>query len=356
MCRPDRDEAPGEAEREVPAVRERPVRPAPEGFEADILSGFRELSLKCARRPAFGVGAGEARVETGEERGEVTSGHAARMMARAGATACLSPIRYNRGMTETDEQTLLAVAREAARAAAAVLSERFGERAYGVHAKSTPTDLVSDADLAAETAIRAVLDERRPGDGIIAEEGGQTDGGAVRWIVDPLDGTINFLFGIPAFAVSIACEDADGTIAGVVLDPIREECFSATRSGPARLNGSRIEASERDDLALSLVATGFSYDAGLRARQAAVAVRVLPRVRDIRRVGAAALDLAWCGCGRLDGYYERGVKPWDWAAGALIAERAGLVVRELPATGEDPHGLVVAPPAVVDELFELVAS
>jgi myo-inositol-1(or 4)-monophosphatase len=258
-------------------------------------------------------------------------------------------------MTETDERGLLAVAHDAARAGADVLRERFGSRAHGVHAKSSPTDLASDADLAAETAIRAVLDERRPGDAILAEEGGHTDGGSVRWIVDPLDGTTNYLFGIPAFAVSVACEDAAGTIAGVVLDPMRDECFSATRSGPARLNGSEIEASRRSNLATSLVATGFSYDAALRARQAEVAVRVLPRVRDIRRVGAAALDLAWCGCGRFDGYYERGVQLWDWAAGALVAERAGLVVRTLPAEGVDPAGVVAAPAAVIDELYGLVA-
>ncbi len=259
-------------------------------------------------------------------------------------------------MTDADESAFLAVADEAARAAAGVLRERFGERAAGVHAKSTPTDLVSDADLAAESAIRSVLAQRRPGDGILAEEGGRTDGGSVRWIVDPLDGTINFLFGIPAFAVSIACEDDHGTIAGVVLDPMREECFSATRSGPPLLNGELIRSSQREELAMALVATGFSYDSAVRARQAEVAVRVLPRVRDIRRVGAAALDLAWCACGRFDGYYERGLGPWDWAAGALVAERAGLSVRRLSAVGEDPAGLVVASPGMVEDLYALVAA
>ncbi len=259
-------------------------------------------------------------------------------------------------MTPEDEQELLGVAREAASAAAAVLVERFGQRALGVHAKSTPTDLVSDADLAAESAIRTVLGERRPGDGILAEEGGSSDGGSVRWIVDPLDGTINFLFGIPAYAVSVACEDAGGAIAGVVLDPMRGECFTATRSGAPECNGEPIAASGREELATALVATGFAYDAAVRARQAEVAMRVLPRVRDIRRIGAAALDLAWCGCGRFDGYYERGVKPWDWSAGALVARRAGMAVRELPPTEAEPSGLVVAPPALIDELYGLVAG
>jgi len=140
-----------------------------------------------------------------------------------------------------------------------------------------------------------------------------------------------------------------------VLDPVREECFTATRSGPAMLNGSEIHGSRRADLETAMVATGFGYDASVRARQGEVLARLLPRVRDIRRVGAAAMDLAWTACGRFDAYYERGVKAWDIAAGTLIAQRAGLVVRELPAAGEDPAGVVVAPGALIDELEGLVA-
>jgi myo-inositol-1(or 4)-monophosphatase len=255
---------------------------------------------------------------------------------------------------------LLAVAVDATRIAAAELMARFGRR-DGVQAKSTPTDLVSDADFAAERAVRSLLAERRPGDLVLGEEGGASGGapehhGQLRWIVDPLDGTINYLYGIPAFAVSVACEDASGTRVGAVLDPLRGECFAATRSGPATLDGSPIEGLERaSSLDMAMVATGFGYDAVTRARQAAVASAVLPRARDIRRVGAAALDLAWCARGRLDAYYERGLNVWDVAAGCLICERAGLVVRELPAKGEDPWGVLVAPEAFVDELFELVA-
>jgi myo-inositol-1(or 4)-monophosphatase len=259
-------------------------------------------------------------------------------------------------MTEADEHTLLAVAQEAAEAAAAELRPRFGEQARGVRTKSTPTDLVSDADLAAESAIRAVLADHRPGDAIVGEEGGATGEGELRWIVDPLDGTINFLFGIPAFAVSIACENASGTLAGVVLDPIRQECFAATRSGEPTLNGAPIRASDREDLSTAMVATGFGYDTAVRARQGAVVARVLPRVRDIRRVGAAALDLTWSACGRYDAYYERGLHAWDLAAGSLIAQRAGLQVRELPANGEDPAGVVAAPGALMAELYELVVA
>src|SRR5579884_2893 len=230
---------------------------------------------------------------------------------------------------------------------------RFGHAAEGVHTKSTPTDLASEADLAAESAIREVIARARPGDAILAEEGGATGTGELRWLVDPLDGTVNFLFGIPAFAVSVACEDSSGTVAGVVLDPVREECFAATRSGPAKLNGAELGASERQDLATAMIATGFAYDSSLRARQAEVVARVLPRARDIRRFGSAALDLAWCAAGRFDAYYERGMHAWDVSAGALVAARAGLVVRDLPATEEDPAGLLVASAGIVEELFGL---
>jgi len=254
------------------------------------------------------------------------------------------------------EDELLGLALDAARAGAAQLLERFGGAREGVRAKSTPTDLVSDADLAAEAAIRRLLAERRPQDALLAEEGGASGAGALRWVIDPLDGTINFLFGLPQFAVSIACEDAAGALAAVVLDPVRNEAFAATRSGPATLNGTAITASDCAQLDRALVATGFAYDAALRARQARLLVRVLPRVRDIRRAGAAALDLAWCACGRVDAYYERGLKPWDWAAGALIAARAGLAVRRLEPGEDGPEGLLAAPPALVDQLAQLVGG
>lgn len=261
-------------------------------------------------------------------------------------------------MTEAE---LLQVAREAADAAAAELLPRFGRGSRrhagrdGVRAKTTPTDLVSEADLAAEEAIRAVLKQRRPSDAILAEEGGASGGGELRWLVDPLDGTINFLFGIPAFGVSIACEDGAGTVAGVVLDPLRDERFEVTRSGSARLNGQELRLDDPEvPLELAMVATGFGYDAHMRERQAEALTRVLPRARDIRRVGAAALDLAWTACGRFDAYYERGLHAWDLAAGSLIAERAGLAVRTLAPHGPDPAGVVVAPPGLIDELQALV--
>ena len=253
-----------------------------------------------------------------------------------------------------DEAQLLEVALEAARAAAVELVSRFGRQMQEVQAKSSPTDLVSEADLAAETAIRAVLADRRPDDAILGEEGGATGDGELRWVIDPLDGTTNFLCGVPQWAVSIACEDADGGLVGVVLDPNRSELFTATRSGPPLLDGEPIAASGADRLTTALVATGFAYSADVRARQAQVLTRILPAVRDIRRAGAAALDLAWLACGRYDLYWERGVKPWDIAAGGLLARRAGLVTVVLPESEDGPEGIVAGPARLVDELQALV--
>lgn len=258
-------------------------------------------------------------------------------------------------MSDTPED-LLAVAHEAARAAGDELASRFGHVQPDVRTKSGPTDLVSEADLAAERAIRGVLSEHRPDDTVIGEEGGAVEGsGALRWVVDPLDGTVNFLFGIPMFAVSVACEDASGVVAGVVLDPVRDECFAATRSSEgASLNGAAISGSTRAELSTAMVATGFGYDASIRARQAALAARVIPAVRDIRRCGAAALDLCWTACGRFDAFYERGLNAWDVAAGSLICTRAGLDVRVLPGTEHEKDGVIAAPSGLIEALWDLV--
>jgi myo-inositol-1(or 4)-monophosphatase len=252
---------------------------------------------------------------------------------------------------------LLAIAEEGARAAGAILRERFGGPRRGVQAKTSPTDPVSEADVAAERALRDLLAARRPGDAVLGEEGGQAGSGetGLRWVVDPLDGTVNFLFGIPQWAVSVACEDAARTLVGVVHDPLRGETFAARHDGPATRDGEPIAGSQREDLSTALVATGFAYDAAVRAAQAQVAARVLPRVRDLRRLGSAALDLAWTACGRYDAYYERGLNPWDAAAGALICQRAGLEVRPLSATESLPDGLLVGPSALVEPLAALVA-
>ena len=254
----------------------------------------------------------------------------------------------------TLESELLEVAVTAARAAGAELLSRW-RRPLEVGTKSTPTDPVTEADVKAEEAIRELLAARRPQDAILGEEGGQTGNGELRWVVDPLDGTVNYLYGMTAFAVSIAVEDADGGIAAAVLDPVRDELFSCARSGAPLRNGEPIAATGCESLDRALVGTGFGYEPEVRAIQAQVAARVIPLARDIRRVGVAALDMCACAAGSLDAYYERGVKPWDIAAGTLICERAGLTVRTLEATEKLPSGVVVAAPALIDELYALVA-
>jgi myo-inositol-1(or 4)-monophosphatase len=244
-----------------------------------------------------------------------------------------------------------AVAREAGRQ----LRVAFAGPGVNVQAKSSPTDLVSEADHAAERLIRERLSAARPGDGFLGEEGGDEQGTTgIRWVVDPLDGTINFLFGIPQWAVSIACEDADGTLAGVIYDPMRDELWSAVRDGPPLLDGREIHASTRDDLATAMVATGFGYDAEVRRVQAEAVAGLLPRVRDIRRFGSAAIDLAWTAAGRYDAFYERGLNHWDRAAGELLCVRAGLAVRELAPAPPAAGGVLVAPHALIDELDSLV--
>jgi myo-inositol-1(or 4)-monophosphatase len=251
---------------------------------------------------------------------------------------------------------LLALAVDVAHEAGSGLREAFG-LALEISAKSTPTDLVSEADLATERLIRARLETARPDDAIMGEEGDDRAGtSGLRWVVDPLDGTVNFLFGVPIWCVSIACEDAEGAVAGVVFDPMRRETWAARRGGAATLDGVPLARPTRGGLGTALVATGFGYDAAVREAQARAVERLLPRVRDLRRLGAAALDLAWTAAGRFDAYYERGVKHWDIAAGRLICERAGLAVRDLPPAPPAERGMLVAAPAVADELLALVTD
>jgi myo-inositol-1(or 4)-monophosphatase len=256
------------------------------------------------------------------------------------------------------QEDLLALAVGAARAAGALLLERFaGGAERALASKTTPTDLVSEADLASERLIRGRLIQARPNDAFLGEEeGGEEGSSGLTWVVDPLDGTINFLFGIPQWSVSVAVRDAHGELAGAVFDPCRAELFCATRDGAALLNGAPLQApvDRCDSLAKAMIATGFAYDAAVRAGQAEALARLLPRVRDIRRFGSAALDLAWTAAGRYDAYFERTVKPWDIAAGSLVCERAGLAVRELPERGALPWGVMAAAPGIAAELLDLV--
>jgi myo-inositol-1(or 4)-monophosphatase len=212
--------------------------------------------------------------------------------------------------------------------------------------------MVSDADRDAEATVEEILLGERPDDGIMAEEGASSNSASGRrWVVDPLDGTTNYLYRFPAWAVSIALEESGESVLGVVHDPVRSETFTALRGEGAWLNGEPIEVNECEALETALVATGFGYDAERRAAQGEVLLRVLPRVRDIRRAGAASLDLCWLAAGRLDGYYERGLQPWDWAAASVVATEAGAALTELEG---EPSGLVAAGPSIADELVELV--
>ena len=250
---------------------------------------------------------------------------------------------------------LLDLAVTAARAAGVLLRERFHAPRTGVDTKSSATDMVTDADRAAEALIKEGIHSERPDDSILGEETGEARGSSgLRWVVDPLDGTTNFLFGIPHWAVSIACEDDEGAFAGVVFDPLRDELFAAKRGQGATLNGAPIMVSDASDLARALVGTGFSYVAEERAAAAALLPTILPRVRDIRRNGAASLDLAWVAAGRLDAFYESGLAPWDSAAGRLLVAEAGGRVDVMPALGPSGEGLIVATPRVFDALRDLI--
>ncbi|HWB71058.1 MAG TPA: inositol monophosphatase family protein [Egibacteraceae bacterium] len=260
-------------------------------------------------------------------------------------------VEPSRAPVAVDE--LLELAEHAARAAGTELRRRQG-RAGRVDLKSSATDPVSEADRAAEEVLVAAVLRARPHDGVVAEERDDRSGtSGLRWVIDPLDGTVNYLYRFPSWAVSVACEDDRGTLVGVVHDPDREETFSAARGAGAHLDGRRLAVNDPVPLEQALIATGFSYDPEHRRRQAQVVARVLSRVRDIRRTGSAALDLCWLAAGRVDGYYEDSTSRWDWAAGALIAGEAGARVSRLAGPGGD-GGVVAAAPALHDELRELV--
>ncbi|HET7310954.1 MAG TPA: inositol monophosphatase family protein [Mycobacteriales bacterium] len=226
--------------------------------------------------------------------------------------------------SSVDPDELLDLAVRLARDAAVLILDRPAD--LGTDTKATPTDAVTVTDRASERLILAGLAEARPHDAVVAEESGSsgdtTDGG-VRWYVDPLDGTVNYLYDLPQYAVSIGAEVAGEMVAGVVLDVASGDTYTATRGGGAHCNGRPLACRTETDPALALVATGFSYDAARRAVQGEIVSAVLPKVRDIRRMGAAALDLCAVAAGQVDGYFEERLKPWDWAAGALIAQEAG---------------------------------
>lgn len=255
---------------------------------------------------------------------------------------------------------LLDVALAAADKAARLLRDGRPPGLAVAATKTSPVDVVTEMDLAAEKLITGHLAEHRPHDGVLGEEGASSRGtSGVRWIVDPLDGTVNYLYGLPQWAVSIAAEVAGEVVAGVVAVPMRGETYRAVRGGGAfRTTGHAapepVRCRPSPPLHQALVGTGFNYVADVRAAQAAVAARLLPRLRDIRRSGSAAVDLCDVACGRLDGFYERGLKVWDLAAGELIAREAGARTGGRPGQPAGPELTVAASPGVFADLQPLL--
>lgn len=238
-----------------------------------------------------------------------------------------------------------------AEAAGTALLDGLGATRTTVTTKSSATDMVSEMDEAAERLIVERLRAERPDDAILGEEGSSHPGtSGVRWVIDPLDGTTNYLYQYPVWAVSVAAERHGETVAGAVHDAIHGETFRAVRGGGATCNGQPLHVNTGAEMATALVATGFSYDPARRRRQGAALAAILDKVRDVRRGGAAALDLCWLAAGRLDLYYEAGLHPWDWAAAALIASEAGAVVGDLDG-GPPSSELVVAAPPRLDASF-----
>ncbi|MEY7971412.1 inositol monophosphatase family protein [Saccharomonospora xinjiangensis] len=226
-----------------------------------------------------------------------------------------------------ENRDLAHIAAAVAQAAGKLLTSRPHDREPDFTPKSSPVDMVTEYDLRAERLIRSRLRAARPDDGVLGEEGGEEPGtSGTRWIIDPLDGTANFVHELPAFAVSVAAEVDGVVVAGAVHDPSRAETFAAVLGGGAWCGGRPLRASATSTMDAALVSTGFSSDPALRPRQAEVVARVVRAAGDLRGSGSAALDLCWVAAGRLDAYYESGLRCWDWAAGALIAAEAGAEV------------------------------
>ncbi len=254
-----------------------------------------------------------------------------------------------------DRDRLLELAVALARVAGTTALEMRSDVLGSVETKSSPTDLVTVADATAEQIIVNGIRAERPGDAIVGEEGTSRDGTTgITWQVDPIDGTTNFVYDLPAWSVSIAVASPGHTEVGVVYNPVNDELYTAVRGRGAFLNGRPVAVNDQSDLALSLIGTGFSSQSEIRKVQAGIAATVLPEIRDYRRFGSAALDLCAVACGRVDGFYESGLNVWDYAAGALMVEEAGGVCRHLPANEHHGAWLVAAPPLLVDQLQELV--
>jgi myo-inositol-1(or 4)-monophosphatase len=259
-----------------------------------------------------------------------------------------------------DPAALLILAAETASAAATFLREGregLGSAGGDLTTKSSPTDIVTAMDRAAESMIVERLLDQRPDDGVLGEEGANRAGpSGVRWVIDPIDGTVNYLYRLPSWSVSIGVEVDGEVVAGVVHDGPCDVAWTALRGGGAFRNGARIGCSTETDLSQALLATGFSYVAERRRLQGQVVAGLLPRVRDIRRLGSAALDLCNAGAGHVDAYCEQSLNPWDLAAGGLIAREAGCRVEGLHGAPASDRLVIAAPPALFGQLHDLLAE
>jgi myo-inositol-1(or 4)-monophosphatase len=255
-----------------------------------------------------------------------------------------------------DAAALVVLATTAARAGARVHRDGLG-RVHQVAAKSSATDVVTEVDREAERVIVDAILAARPDDAVLGEEATRRDGTTgVRWIVDPLDGTTNYLYRYPAFAVSIGIEIDGALVAGLIHDSARERVYAGIVGAGATCDGVPIRPRDQADLATALVATGFQPEPARRAWQAGVLARILPHVRDVRRGGAAAIDLACVASGQLDAFYEAGLAEWDTAAGTAIARAAGAVVRTIARPAAPTPLVVAAAPRLVDALVTLLET
>ncbi|MFE9405112.1 inositol monophosphatase family protein [Streptomyces sp. NPDC006530] len=258
-------------------------------------------------------------------------------------------------MTDPLHRELLGLALEAARRAGELLRDGRPADLAVAATKSSPIDVVTEMDIAAEKLITGYLAEHRPHDGFLGEEGASSEGtSGIRWVIDPLDGTVNYLYGLPTWAVSIAAEQDGERVAGVVAAPMRGETYQAVLGGGAFEGERPLRCRPPAPLSQSLVGTGFAYVQSVRAHQAEVAQRLIPRFRDIRRSGSAAIDLCDVAAGRLDAYYERGLNPWDLAAGDLIAREAGALTGGRPGTPPSRELTVAASPELFGPLQGLL--
>ncbi|HEY8590454.1 MAG TPA: inositol monophosphatase family protein [Naasia sp.] len=258
---------------------------------------------------------------------------------------------------------LLLIARDTALAAGALALRRRQEGVTVAATKSSALDIVTAADRETEDLIRGLLAEARPDDGFLGEESEATGGtSGLTWVVDPIDGTVNFLYGLPAWAVSIAVVEGDPdprtwrALAGAVVNPTTAEVFTAAAGQGARLGEKELRVTEGVALDRALVGTGFAYSLESRQEQIEVAAQLLGKVRDLRRIGAASLDLCNVASGRLDAYYEWGLYPWDQAAGALIAQEAGAAVLGSDGGPGSRELLVAAAPELAQQLVGFVAQ